>query len=366
MLTSRRAPLTAAALLLALATVTASAAVAGGHPDTRDDETAHGSRTLTVLERPTERALRAATGATRPRDGADLTTFLGLDGLVHSVSPFVVPGQDGYLFIGSDFDSACAFGDRLEKSLERLSRLAKILTKAGKQVFFTVAPNKSVVVRDRLPAPLPQSSCGRRGMRIQADLLDHYRDPRYLPLRRDLVRMPRSYWHTDTHWSTAGTTVFARHLAEALDPRLAQRLRYKRVKRTHEGDLAQSVGLAPETLIGRLPSNGVRTSPAKGSPAYDPTLATLSTDFSWVSRPARKTYPGRTVILGDSFAYVASEALMNLFRKGRFLWAGFNPPKVIKAVSRADTVVIEVVQRFATISPLIDPAFQNRLKAQLR
>ena len=306
------------------------------------------------------------TGTAGARD--DVPTFVGLDGAVHPVSPSVIPGRDGYYFIGSDFDTACAFGRHLEPALERLSRLAKILTRHGKRVLFTVTPNKSVVTRDPLPVPLPQGSCARKGMRIQADLLDGYDDPHYLPIRRDLVNTPHAYWRTDTHWSTAGTTLFAEHVADALDPGLAEQLRYRRTKRTHEGDLATVEGLGPETIIGRKPSNGVKTRPARGSTAFDPTLTTLSTDFSWVSRPARKTYPGRTLLLGDSFTYVASEALTNLFRKGRFMWVGFQSSmqELADAVNASDTVVFTVVQRYATITPLVDPTFQAELKALLR
>jgi len=367
----RRVTLTAAASLLALATPTATVALADDHPGgARTGGVAHSTRTLADLERPQERAalraaLRASTGAPGARDDADPDTFTGLDGQLHEVSPFAVAGQDGYYFIGSDFDTACAFGAHLGKSLEQLSKLADLLEKAGKRVLFTVAPNKSAVVRDHLPVPLPQGSCARRGMRIQADLIDRYRDPRYLPLRRDLLQVPHSYWHTDTHWSTAGTTVLARHLARALDPKLAQRLRYKRIKRTHGGDLAGTLGLPPETIVGRLPRNGVRSDPAKGSPAYDPSLTAIYPDYSWVSRPARRTFPGRTLVLGDSFAYVASEAVMNLFRKGQFMWVRSNVAKVARAVNGADTVVFSVVQRFATVSPLVDPKFQKQLKKRL-
>ena len=298
----------------------------------------------------------------------DEQTFVGLDGLVHQVSPTVIQGRGGYYFIGTDFDTACAFGGHLETALERLSRLARILTRAGKKVYFTVTPNKASVTREVLPVPLPQQGCARKGMRIQSEILDSYRDPHYLPIRRELVATPHAYWHTDTHWSTAGTDVFAKALAQALDPRLADRLRYKRTTRTHLGDLAKVVGAGPETIIGRIPSNGVRTRPARGSTAFDPTLTTLSTDFSWVSGPSRKTYPGRTLLLGDSFTYVASEALTNLFRKGRFMWLGFQDSmqELADAVNASDTVVFTVVQRFATITSLVDPKFQNKLKSLLR
>lgn len=357
----RRASIAAVAVLA----LSSTAAVAGTVDEHR---TTSRPSALTHLERPAEDALRASYAA--PRDGElQPTTFVGLDGLFHSTSPVAVAGRGGFYYIGSDFDTACAYGGHLKTAMKGLSRLADILQRAGKKVAFTVAPNKSAVVRGELPQPLPQGACSRRGMRVQAKILDRYRDPRYLPLRRSLVKLPNSYWRTDSHWNTVGSSVFAEHLAEALSPRLAALQKYKRTKRTKRGDLAPYVpGLGAETVRARVPRNGVRTRPAGDSPAYDPSLQSVYTDLSWTSKPARKTFPGRTLILGDSFTYVSTEALSNLFRRGRFMWIGYHKSMadIVAAVNAADTVVFAVVQRYAPISPLAEPTFQDELRAQLR
>ena len=50
--------------------------------------------------------------------------------------------------------------------------------------------------------------------------------------------------------------------------------------------------------------------------------------------------------------------MSNLFRKGRFIWNGTeSSDAVVAAIQQSDTVVLSVVQRFAPITPLIDPAF---------
>ena len=304
---------------------------------------------------------------TRPVDEPPPEQFTGLDGLIHVTSQVAIQGKDGYLYLGSDFDTACAFGGRLKEAMDGLAALARIIEKSGRRALFTVSPNKSVVAKGKLPDALPQGECARRGMSIQSKLLDGYRDRHYVPIRRTLVRTPGAYWRTDSHWSTVGTSVLAEHLARELDPNLARAQQYRPTSRRHRGDLSYYVsGTRAETAAARVPHNGVRTVPAKGSPTYDPSLRHVHTDLSWISRPAPRTYPGRTLVLGDSFTYVGLEALSNLFRKGRFIWTGTVPrPAVVAAIKNADTVVFSVVQRFAPITPLISSEFQTELKAAL-
>ena len=367
--TSPHARRAAVGFLLALSTLTAATSASSAERDAEDVRADRHHGTLASLESPADRALRAAmssTGGARS-DGAS-ETFIGIDGLSHLVSPVAIPGKDGYIYIGADFDTACAFGAHLRPAMTRLSRLANILEKAGKRVFFTVAPNKSVVLKGKLPTDPPQGACSRRGMNVQAKLLDRYKDPRYIPIREALVGAPHPYWRTDSHWNTIGTTVFAQHLALALDPTLARQQSYRKTKRTQLGDLSHYVpGVGAETEVARVPNNGVRTKPTRGSAAYDPSLEAVHTELSWTSKPVRRTYPGRTLILGDSFTYVASEALTNLFRRGRFMWVGFQDSieEYSSAIKEADTVVFSVVQRYATITPLADRAFQDELKALL-
>lgn len=314
----------------------------------------------------------AVAGTAQARDvtgisGGPGAPFTGIDGLIHVTSPVAIPGKRGYFYIGSDFDTACAFGSALEGAMGGMARTAEIIARSGRKVVWTIAPNKSAVERRLLPAPLPQSGCAQRGMAIQAKLLDSYRDPHYLPLRQALTKAPRAYWRTDSHWNTVGTSILAQQVAATLSRKLAAAQRYKTVKRTHRGDLSYYVpGKGAETAPARVPDNGVVTRPVAGSPAFDPSLQSVYTDLSWASKPRAKTYPGRTLLLGDSFTYVSFEAMSNLFRKGRFIWTGTESDEaVIAAIQQSDTVVLSVVQRFAPITPLIAPAFQSQLAAAL-
>lgn len=311
-------------------------------------------------------------GAAQARDvtgvsGGPGAPFLGIDGLMHVTSDVAIAGRNGYYYIGSDFDTACAFGAGLERAMGGMARLADIIAKSGRKVVWTIAPNKSAVDRGTLPVPLPQGPCAQRGMAAQAKLLDTFKDSHYVPLRRALAASPKAYWRTDSHWNTIGTSILAEQVAAKLSPQVASKQKFKNIKRTHRGDLSYYVpGKGAETAPGRVPANGVVTRPAAGSPAFDPTLQTVYTDLSWVSKPRAKTYPGKTLLLGDSFTYVSVEAMSNLFRSGRFIWNGTESNEaVIAAIQASDTVVLSVVQRFAPITPLINPDFQAQLAAAL-
>ncbi len=294
--------------------------------------------------------------------------FNGIDGLIHQTSQVVIPGRDGYFYIGSDFDTACAFGSELGTAMKGMARLAKIIARSGRKVVWTIAPNKSTVDQRQLPAPVPQGACAQRGMSLQRKLLDTYRDAHYVPLRKVLSKQRHAYWRTDSHWSTVGTSVVAQQVAAQLSPRIAALQRYLPTERTHRGDLSYYVpGEGVETAPARVPDNGVVTRPVAGSPAYDPSLTTVYTDLSWASKPRAKTYPGQTLLLGDSFTYVSFEAMSNLFRKGRFIWTGTeSDDAVVAAIKDADTVVLSVVQRFAPITPLVSAEFQAQVRAALR
>jgi hypothetical protein len=296
------------------------------------------------------------------------TQFVGIDGQVHTFSTLAIPGQDRYLYIGVDFDTACAFGGAIRRSMRRLAAVARIIERSGRTAVFTVAPNKAAAVEKRLPGSIPQGACGRRGLAIQNHVLDTFDSPFYVPMRQPLLTTEHAYWRTDTHWSTVGTSVLALRVAKHLDPGLAAGQRYRSTERTRLGDLEELMGgdPRPETAPARVPHNGVRTRAASGSADYDPTFQEIHPDQSWTSRPASKTYPGRTLLLGDSFTYVGLEALRNLFRRGQFLWIGTTSnDDVFDAIRRSDTVLMSVVQRFVTATPLVHKQFRAGLRQAL-
>lgn len=297
-------------------------------------------------------------------------TIVGSDGNTYPAAPAVVEGENGELFWGRAFDLFCADGaGNFAHSYAQLAQLAKVIRSSGRRVVFVVAPDKVHVSGENLArADLPHGRCDRRGIRKHGRLLRSYDDPSHLAITGVLDKDPRKvFWKTDTHWTTVGASVFAKGLATALDPDLGARQKYRAGKNVRAlGPLAASLGRTKkETLPTALPAGGVTVTTAPGSEDLDD--APYVVDHSWTSTPASATWPGRTLLLGDSFMFIALPTVRPIFHRGRFMWVGHHDQDVIdKAVVRADTVVLEVAQFFLTASTMTQDSFWKSVRRALR
>lgn len=325
------------------------------------------SRTLLILLAlaailvPQLDALHVTAAAEPPVSGR----FVGADGQAYDEAPTVVEGANGQLFYGPDFDRACYLGKRVQRGMNRLTRLARAIRASGRQVVFTVAPNKTMVSKD--VSIFPHGACDVAGFKAAAKVMDAVGDPSYLPMRRRLMADARQvYWHTDLHWTTVGGSVFSRAVAARLDPNLAKRQRYKQTTMTGVGNLNHLRNSeVPETVESVDSDTPVKVRATRRSPEWHG-LPTFVGDYSWTSRPAHRTYPGRTALLGDSFTLYALNTLLPLFRHGRFVWLEAVPERtVLKAIQQSDTVVIEVLQLLLEDSTLTDPDFLEKVRHRL-
>lgn len=344
------------------------------------DDTAPGARSAADDSR--SRAERAREAEARldaaslvdsdvPAVYGDFPPFIGIDGQVHASAPGLVEGFDGTIYFGQEFDGACYWGHRFPKAFAKLGKLADVIERSGRDVVFTVTPNKSSVNKADLPFDLPHGRCDRIGIAQQDKLLDTWSDTRYLPLRRTLARNTdagaATYWKIDTHWTTVGGTTFARELARRLDPGVARRQRYRTTEETIWVDF-NAIGLldgVQETGPARFPTTRVRTRPTNGSVAFDP--VDVSPYLQWTNTPARRTVAGKTLLVGDSFTYRAMPSLLPLFEHGRFIWpAADNLDVIARAIKQSDTVVLQVVQRYLPSSAMVSVALRRAVADELR
>src|SRR4249919_3498644 len=100
-----------------------------------------------------------------------------------------------------------------------------------------------------------------------------------------------------------------------------------------------------ETLETALPDNGVKVKTAPGCEDWAG-YPTLICETCWNSAPAKQTWPGQTLLLGDSFMMYGLQSLRPLFHHGRWMWVGHSNRDVAKAIKASDTVVIEILQIF--------------------
>ncbi len=293
--------------------------------------------------------------------------IVGANGKTYDTAPFVVPGLGGELFLGPDFDVACALGKRYVRAMKTYAKVAELIRESGRTVVFTAAPNKSSVFPNRLDlATLPHGPCDSKGIAAQTRVLKRFGDPDYLSLVEPLrATLHQAYWKTDPHWTSVGGSVFAKQLAHHLDPRLAKRQRYTYGTEVGLGMLAAHLGSEEtETLETAFPNTGVKVKTGKGCADWAG-YPTLIFDTCWASKPAKRTWPGRTLLLGDSFMMYALENLRPMFQQGTFMWLGHADRDVAKAVRHSDTVVIEVAQLFVPGTIIATQSFRKALRREL-
>jgi alginate O-acetyltransferase complex protein AlgJ len=286
------------------------------------------------------------------------------------MAPSVVRGTDGYLFLGQEFTRACAWTPGFGRSLKSISHLAEIIEASGRKVVFTVAPNKSSVASDKLPRVMPRGDCAILGIAKQNQLLDSFRNPLFVGIRKPLAEAHAAgkqvFPRTDSHWATLGGAILAQAVAGQLDPALAPRLRLEPDQITGVGDLKTKLGLtSPELVTSASLSSGATVFPhPEQQPVYGQTPA-YHPD-SWVTRPTEGLVQGRTLLLGDSFTGASLESLRPLFAQGRFVsFSHMAQGQLISEIASSDTVVIEVVQRNVVGGLCAQPKFQKRVATAL-
>jgi hypothetical protein len=298
----------------------------------------------------------------------DDDTIVGADGVVYPRSPTVVRGRDGDLFDGYTFDVICADGgQRLSQSITRLAKVATLIRTSGRRVVFSVMPpkalvNESHVIRGRLP----HGKCDRLGLDQQRRVLDTYRDRDFLNVRPQLAKDPRQvYWRTDPHWTTVGASIYTKQLAKRLDPAIGARQRYQAgPDQSGVGAMTAAQGDdTPETVPSLVPRTTVEVTPLPGTPELG--SATYIAEHEWRSSPARLTYPGRTLVIGDSFGLMALANLRPVLRRGHFMWADNPYRKLAAGIRKADTVVIEIAHLFVGVTPLGTKAFRTAVRKAL-
>ncbi len=295
--------------------------------------------------------------------------FTGITGHQYDPAPLAVTGKKGWLYYGWDFDNACSLGGAgLKKAADQLARTANIIRESGRRVLWTMAPNKTAALaRYVRTKQLPHGKCDRKGLADQTRIMRNYRSPGYVPMVDVLAKSKhQTYWKTDPHWSTVGGSLFAKQLAQMLNPRLARIQRTTFGTETGVGALNLIRGVnTEETLERAFPATKVKVTPRPTDTPWTG-YPELVFEHSWDTKPARKTWPGHTLIIGDSFSMFGLASLRPVFRHGRWMWFSHVALQdLVKAIKQSDTVVIEVYELFVPGTIVSTRAFQRELRQAL-
>ncbi|MGH3936640.1 MAG: alginate O-acetyltransferase AlgX-related protein [Pseudonocardiaceae bacterium] len=226
--------------------------------------------------------------------------------------PSVIEGSDGWLYLGADVSGACLPSSSLDDTLDSLRRLRSVVEASGRQFVLVVAPDKTTMVPEYLPAEYVGRDCSApardefwRRVVAEAGAID------LRPALTEIARRKGSpvYYPADTHWSPEGGLAMTYALADQVETGITQTWQ------------VAPAGLIPwpddiSPLIGR---SGERQIPAYSlAPAGLPDRTReIASDFRiplhLTSAPAEGTVSQPVRMIADSFTQFASRYLAAAF-----------------------------------------------------
>lgn len=139
----------------------------------------------------------------------------------------VVVGKDGWFFYTGEFsipdyqNSAPFSEERLQSFQQALDQLNSDLEKQGKTLLVVIAPNKSTIYAQHMPAEIPVLGEHSRLDQFTGYMREHG-STRVIDLRQALISASQEqdvYYKVDTHWNDMGAYYAYREILDALSAR---------------------------------------------------------------------------------------------------------------------------------------------------
>jgi alginate O-acetyltransferase complex protein AlgJ len=283
-----------------------------------------------------------------------------------STSRDVVPGRGRWLFYAQDriMEDRRGLLPFSESELRRwqaaLEQRRDWLARRGVRYVVTIAPEKSSIYPEQLPAALqPPGEVTRQdqlvawmGARSTVEMVD------LRPALRAAKSSDRLYHVTDTHWNEAGAFIAERALEAWLHPRfpalrpLEPAAFHRQVSTRQGGDLAGMLALRPY-----LPEEVIALVPVvPPSCAAAETTALMKAHAPWQARvfACAQGELGRVVVIHDSFMNVMQPFLSLHFQRSIFV-RGILAGELISD-ERPDLVIEEMVERLLSREGYLPPA----------
>lgn len=258
-------------------------------------------------------------------------------------------GTKGWLFL-DDMDAWCGRPPDTY-ALSNWGALIRAVREGGRPATMLVVPNKESVYPEYLP-DTPRRKCGTK-QNAKWWALIAKRGPALgvLELRSELLRLKRRagddlYEVTDLHWTPLGALTM---VGAALD------------------ELGNGIQVEAKEVVRRGPV------PYEGNLDAVSGRMGKSTHFVYdvVRDPDAPQVPGKTVVIGDSFAYGFKQLFKPYFEELQFV-SLYQPDdatdEVVRAIRSADQVVFAAVQTnfegYADYADLVVPALASPLDRQ--
>jgi alginate O-acetyltransferase complex protein AlgJ len=287
--------------------------------------------------------------------------------------PPLLYGSDGWLYLGADVSNKCVPTLNAVQVVRAFQRLRAAVESSGRRFELVIAPDKSTVMPQHLPASYPGKDCARAASdqfwRNATTVLGD------IDLRPSLAATAARVGHplydaNDTHWSYEGGLTMAYALADRIAPGTTSSWAVK----------PREVDLWPAdlpTLIGKSENRHLQTYTLAPDGVTDRSHYVAS-DFrtplhleQTAPIPAKGVIGSKAALIADSFTQFATP----------FLAAGFQNLNIVHAETMAqnttanatalladrDVIVVELAERNAVggASPLLRDSVIDQIAAVL-
>jgi alginate O-acetyltransferase complex protein AlgJ len=292
--------------------------------------------------------------------------------------PSVVGGEDGWLYYGTDFADACQPVLSATVIAQRFQQLSDIITKAGKKFVATIAPDKSDIYPQYIPDSFAAKSCTRTAQDALWAALAANPPNGYFDVHSAVVAAVEAapqtpiYYKTDTHWDNAGSLIYAKLLADSLNPAVWTT---STVKDT--GPVAKPTDLS--ALLG-TPKSETQETYSVTRPGVHNLVNNKMLKIANTTTGA-PLITGQTTLISDSFTEAANFAVSGFFASAAIInpvaacvtasclpsGSSFAYTNLEASIKASNTVVLEIVERDVVggQAPILSTAFLTSLASYL-
>ena len=261
--------------------------------------------------------------------------------------PSVIEGRDGWLYLGADVSGACVPSRSLTETLISLRRLRTVVEASGRQFVLVVAPDKTTMAPEHLPADYLGRDCASRARAefwrrvvTEAGAID------LRPTLAEIAQRKGSpvYYPADTHWSQEGGVAMTYALADRVQPGITRTWQV-----APAGSVPWPDDISP--LIGRHGEHMIPTyslAPAGQADRTRPITSDFRVPLRLTSAPAAGTVGQPVRMIADSFTQFASRYLAATFTDITIVHpdtVGTAPRSAGELLAGGKVVVLEVAER---------------------
>jgi alginate O-acetyltransferase complex protein AlgJ len=281
-------------------------------------------------------------------------------------------GLNGWTLLQADLDRNCHRPVAVGVALRRWKALVDAIHASGRPAVLLLAPEKSTIYPERLGSRAINGDCALRKKARMWSRIEAARDPYVVGLRRALAARKRTstqqlYLSVNSHWNDFGAAELARRALKRVGGQATiQPGELVRGRARYASDLSR--------FTGETEYDTTATLTVSRDGVADPFVRPFgSVAVSTVAATDAPMIRGTTLFVGDSYGDAPLAMLRHYAaRMVSVNWQATSPADLVRLVRRADTVILEAVERSFLVLPsdlprseggsLLTPGLVSRLR----